>query len=200
MSARHPLSCPARNCRSRSDGASPAWMSSTMTTTGSWSAMQRRKAAVASNSSNRARSGSVGCGGGSPRAPASPARGAPAERRRHRGFRRTFGAHVRADDLHPRPEGGRASAVPTATREHARLVPANMLRDLLGESSLANAGLASKQHDGALAAQRRVERIDDRPELASATEQGIRSDDRRLHAQRRRVAVELGVLAQDRGL
>ena len=51
-----------------------------------------------------------------------------------------------ADDLHPRPVGGRALALVAAAPEHLRAAQPRVRRELLGGARLADAGLADEHH------------------------------------------------------
>ena len=63
----------------------------------------------------------------------------------------------RAADLHPRPVGGRAAAVPAAAPRPRRAARGGVLDELARERGLADARLAGQQHEAAAAVQRGVE-------------------------------------------
>ena len=64
----------------------------------------------------------------------------------------------RAHDLHPRPEGGRAAAVPAARPRDAVAVGRGALAERRGQARLADAGLAGEQDQAAVAGRRLLER------------------------------------------
>ena len=76
----------------------------------------------------------------------------------------------RAHDLHPRPEGGRAAAVPAARPRDAMAVGRGALAQRGGQAGLADAGLAREQHEAAVPGRRLLERRVEIGQLAGAPE------------------------------
>ena len=111
----------ATNCRSRSEGVSAAWRSSSTSTSGRRCEARRRNSAVASKSRKRAPSESADSGSAI-RGAAGGARAGDGSARRRRGrprrsvFLRVAVANVHAQRLHPGPVGRRAAGLPAATK------------------------------------------------------------------------------------
>ena len=83
-------------------------------------------------------------------------------------------AHVRAQRLHPRPVGGRASGLPAAADQDQRAACPRTRGELLGEPALADARLADEQEQPSAAGQRIVEAGGQLRQLALATDEGRR--------------------------
>ena len=77
----------------------------------------------------------------------------------------------RAHDLHPRPEGGRAAAVPAARPRDAVAVGRRALAQRRGQARLADARLAREQHEAAAPGRRLLEHRVEVRELARAPEE-----------------------------
>ena len=78
----------------------------------------------------------------------------------------------RAHDLHPRPERGRAAAVPAARPRDAMAVGRGALAQRGGQARLADAGLAGEQDEAAAAGRRLLERGVQIGQLPRASEKG----------------------------
>ena len=168
------LTARARKASSSSDGRSAVWRSSRSTTSGWRAAALRRKTVTASKSAKRACSDS--------RSPASGEVQALAQLGGELGHPARPGAELdaqrvvvavgrdRAHDLHPRPEGGRAAAVPSARPRDAVALGRRALAQRGGQARLADARLAREQHEAAVPGRRLVERRLQVGELACAPE------------------------------
>ena len=77
-----------------------------------------------------------------------------------------------AHDLHPRPERGRAAAVPAARPRDAMAVARGALTQRGGQARLADAGLAREQDEAAAAGRRLLERGVQIGQLPRASEKG----------------------------
>ncbi len=78
---------------------------------------------------------------------------------------------VLAEDLHPRPEDGRALALVTSAEQHARATPPRVDAELAGGARLADARLAGEERDAPAPAHGVVERDDELRHLLLATDE-----------------------------
>ena len=173
-STRVSLSARARKASSSSDGRSAVWRSSRSTTSGSARGGVAQEDGDGVEEREARLLGLEVAGLGQVQALAQLGRelGHPARAGAELGAQRVVVAvgRERAHDLHPRPEGGRAAAVPAARPRDAVAVGRRALAQRGGQARLADAGLAREQHEAAVPGRRLLERRVEIGQLARAPE------------------------------